>query len=74
MLIKKTATKEFEGLGAKIKTAREASDRAMTALCAEAGMTTANWYKIETEEVKALPLETLRKIERVLGVDLGVEI
>jgi len=74
MLIKKTVTKEFEGMGAKIKTARETSDRALTVMCAEAGMTTANWYRIESEEIKALPLETLRKIEKVLNIDFGVEI
>ena len=42
-------------------------------LAASAGMTAANWYVIEAEEIKALPIETLRRIEEVLGVDFGVE-
>jgi hypothetical protein len=35
-------------------------------------MTTMNWYKIEAEDTKALPIETLRRIEEVLGVDFRV--
>lgn len=61
------------GLGAQIKKAREADPRALTQLAALAGMTAANWYRIEAEETKVLPLETLRKIEEVLGVNFGVE-
>ena len=36
-------------------------------------MTPMNWYKIEAEETKGLPIETLRKIEELLGVDFGVK-
>lgn len=72
MKVKKTIEQEFEGLGAKIKAAREADGRSLTQICASSGMTAANWYRIEGEEVKSLPLETLRKIELVLEVDLGV--
>jgi hypothetical protein len=36
-------------------------------------MTTMNWYRIEAEETKALPIETLRRIEDVLGMDFGVQ-
>ena len=74
MLVRKTVDKIFDGLGAKIKKAREADSRPLTVICAETGMSAANWYRIENEEVKALPLETLRSIERVLGVDLEVRI
>ncbi len=74
MLVRKTVDKAFDGLGAKIKKAREADQRPLTVICAETGMSAANWYRIESEEVKALPLETLRSIERVLGIDLGVQI
>ena len=31
-----------------------------------------NWYRIEDEK-QTLPLETLRSIEKVLGVDFGVK-
>jgi transcriptional regulator with XRE-family HTH domain len=74
MLVRKTVDKFFDGLGAKIKKAREADSRSLTVICAETGMSAANWYRIESEGVKALPLETLRSIERVLGVDLEVRI
>lgn len=74
MLVRKTVDRSFVGLGAKIKKAREADPRPLTFICAEAGMSAANWYRIESEEIKALPLETLRKIEQVLGADFGVAI
>lgn len=64
--------KEVPGLGQRIKDIRKADSRSLTRLAADAGMTTANWYAIESEEIKALPIETLRRIEEVLGVDLGV--
>jgi hypothetical protein len=35
-------------------------------------ISTPNWYKIESEETKALAIETLRRIEEVLNIDLGV--
>lgn len=74
MKVRKVVDREFPGLGAQIKRLREADSRSLIQLCAEVGMTPANWYKIENEETKVLPLETLRKIEAVLGVDLGVNI
>lgn len=73
MKVRKVVEREFPGLGAKIKRAREADSRSLTQICAEVGMTTANWYKIENEETKVLPLGTLQKIEDVLGVDFGVQ-
>ncbi|NEZ57716.1 XRE family transcriptional regulator [Leptolyngbyaceae cyanobacterium CCMR0081] len=69
---------DFPGLGAKIKKAREKlQDEALGRLsvnkiATDAGMTSANWYKIESEETKVLPLETLRQIEKVLGANFGV--
>jgi transcriptional regulator with XRE-family HTH domain len=59
------------GLGERIKVAREADRRSLREICSAAGMSTMNWYRIENEE-QTLPEETLRKIERVLGVDFGV--
>lgn len=74
MKVRKTIDREFTALGSRIKQARESSNRSLIQLCAEIGMTTANWYKIENEQTKVLPLETLRKIEKVLQIDLGVEL
>lgn len=61
------------GIGAKIKDARERDPRSVDELAKAAGMTRANWYRIEREENDVLPEPTLRKIEQVLGVDLGVK-
>jgi transcriptional regulator with XRE-family HTH domain len=71
MKVTKTITLDAPGLGAKIKQAREADPRRLTEICAAVGMTTANWYRIEAEK-QVLPEITLRKIEFVLDVDLGV--
>jgi transcriptional regulator with XRE-family HTH domain len=72
--VRKVIEQEFPGLGARIKQAREADPRSLVQICAAIDMTPANWYKIENEETKVLPLETLRKVEQVLGVDLGVKL
>jgi len=74
MKVRKIVEREFPGLGARIKQAREANPRSLIQLCAEIDMTPANWYKIENEETKFLPLETLRRIEGVLEMDLEVNL
>ena len=74
MQVHRTLRKNVPGLGAKIKKAREGDQRPLTEICAQVGMTTANWYRIEGEETKSLPIETLRRIEEVLGVKFGVEL
>jgi transcriptional regulator with XRE-family HTH domain len=74
MKVRKVIEREFPGLGAKIKQARESDSRSLIQLCGEIDMTPANWYKIENEDTKVLPLETLRKIESVLKVNLGVNL
>jgi transcriptional regulator with XRE-family HTH domain len=63
---------DIPGLGKKIKEAREKDPRTLVDICKLVGMTTSNWYRIEKETTKLLPLETLEKIQEVLGVDLGV--
>ncbi|MBD2432189.1 MAG: XRE family transcriptional regulator [Mastigocladus sp. ERB_26_2] len=74
MKVRRTIEKEVPGLGEKIKQAREADDRSLEAICSEVGISRVYWYDIESERVRsALPEETLRKIEKVLGVDLGVK-
>ncbi len=72
MKVRKVFDVEVPGLGAKIKAAREADSRSLLSICREVDMTPMYWYKIEAEEVKALPIETLSRIETVLGVDFGV--
>lgn len=62
---------EIEGLGERIKQAREAHGGSITDLAKLAGMSRGNWYRIESEELKSIPLGTLQRIETALGVDLG---
>lgn len=73
MKVYKEVSIEVNGLGEKIRIAREADLRHLTTICDLIPMTTKNWYQIE-KETQALPLETLRKIESVLGVDFGVKL
>jgi DNA-binding XRE family transcriptional regulator len=60
------------GIGKKIKDTRERDPRSVDELAKAANMTRANWYRIEREDNEVLPEPTLRKIEKVLGVDFGV--
>ena len=72
MKVRKILETSAPGLGQKIKSARENDKRSLLQICQEVGMTPTNWYKIEAEETKYLPLETLVAIEEVLKVDFGV--
>lgn len=73
MKVRRTVDKEVPELGKRIREAREADGRSLEAICAEVGISRVYWYDIEAERVRAaLPEETLRKIEKVLGIDLRV--
>ena len=67
----RTQSMDVRGLGQAIKRARLKDGRPLRQICAQVGMTTANWYRIESEN-QTLPLETLRNIEEILGVSFGV--
>ncbi len=73
MKVRKVIDVEAPGLGARIKAAREADRRSLASICRTVDLTPMYWYKIEAEEVKALPIETLRRIEEVLGIDFQIE-
>jgi transcriptional regulator with XRE-family HTH domain len=73
MKVKKILEIEIPKLGSRIRQAREADSRSLAEICRQIPMTTMNWYRIEAEETKALPIETLQRIEEVLGVDFGVK-
>lgn len=62
---------EISGLGGRIKAAREASSMPLVKICKASGIARAHWYRIEKEEY-GLPIQKLRQIEAVLGVDFGV--
>lgn len=63
---------DVPALGAKIKAARKSDKRSLTEIAAASGMSVQNWYRIEDER-QTLPEETLRLIEKVLGIDFGVK-
>jgi transcriptional regulator with XRE-family HTH domain len=73
MKVRKIIEVEVPGLGDRIRKIREADSRSLAEICRQIPMTTMNWYRIEAEETKALPVETLKRIEEVLGVDFGVK-
>lgn len=73
LLMRVTFSKDFPGLGKKIKECRLASPKSLAELAAEAGISVPHWNRIENEKVLELPLETLRGIERALSADLGVK-
>jgi transcriptional regulator with XRE-family HTH domain len=76
--IRKTSEVQIEGFGAKVRTAREKASReqgkSLEAICNEVGVSKTYWYSIEAETRRSIALETLRKIEKALKVDLGVEL
>ncbi|MEM8940470.1 MAG: helix-turn-helix transcriptional regulator, partial [Bacteroidota bacterium] len=45
-----------------------------TWVAAHAGMSVANLYRIEGEDAKSLPHETLKKLSAAIGVDFDVEV
>jgi transcriptional regulator with XRE-family HTH domain len=73
MKVRRTIDIEIPGLGKRIRQAREADRRSLAEICRQIPMTTMNWYKIESEETKALPIETLQRIEKLLSVDFGIK-
>lgn len=65
---------DIPGLGDEIKRAREADSRSVTELAKTAGISRNYWYQLEAEAVLGgVAEDTLRKVEQVLGVDLGVK-
>ena len=74
MIIRRVVDVDVDGLEGRIRRARMADSRPLTEICTLAGMTAANWYRIESGQVKALPIETLRAIEDALSVDFGLEV
>ena len=74
MRVVKEISLDVPDLGMRIKEAREKDPRSLRAIAKAAGMTATNWLRIEAEENKSLPVETLRRIQNVLGAAFGVEI
>ena len=73
LLRKVVFTKNFPGLGEKIRALRKESSKSLTELAADAGISYIHWNRIENEKVRELPIETLRGIEKALETNLGAE-
>ncbi|GJD22925.1 Transcriptional Regulator, XRE family protein [Rivularia sp. IAM M-261] len=56
----------------KIKEAREKDGRSVQVLATLAGISTAYWYQIEQGKRQWISEDSLRGIEKALGIDLGV--
>ena len=64
---------EVPALGSRIKEARQQHKLSLIKLCEQAHISRKYWYDIEAESLKhPLPLETLREIEKALGVSFDV--
>ena len=65
---------DFPGLGQQIRSVREQDERSLTQICRECGLSRSYWYQLESEDLRsAVTEEAIRKIEKVLNVDLGVK-
>ena len=69
MQIIRESRENVEGLGQRIRSARLASCRPVRALAKDIGISHSFWLNCEKER-KSIRLETLRKMEQVLGVVL----
>lgn len=69
-----TLSVEVPQLGKRIKQAREASGLSPTEVAAMAGMSTANLYRIESEDTKSVPRETLQRLGAALSVDFDSDV
>lgn len=61
-------------LGLKIHRARKAINKPLTDLCKEAEVSRNYWYQLESGKIPGtVSEETIRKIEKVLDIDLGIK-
>ena len=72
-LMKVVFSKNFPGLGEKIKQLRKDSSRSLTQLAADAGISVTHWNRIENEKITELPVETLGGMEKALNINLKAE-
>jgi len=73
-LMQITLSIDLPGLGSRIRQARELKGLSSTQVAAMAGMSTANLYRIENEDAKSLPRETLQKLSKALNVDFDSDV
>lgn len=59
-----------EGIGSALKEARESAGLSLIVAGDRAGMSGANFNRIENEDTKGVPIETLIRAANVVGLDL----
>jgi len=74
LLMQVTLSVEVPHLGARIKAAREKSGKSPTVIAAMAEMSVGNLYRIENEDTKSVPRETLQRLSEVLEVDFDKDV
>lgn len=62
--------RDFPGLGQRIKDARAEADLSVQDVAAKTGISPSQINRIQNEEVKVVPSETIKKIGDAIGVDL----
>lgn len=72
--VRKIERKEIETpeLPKQIAEAQKKSGKPISEICQAVGFSRTYWYQLVNGREEAIALETLRKIEEVLGVDFGV--
>lgn len=73
-LMQVTLSIDVPQLGARIKSARERSGKSPTMIAALAEMSVANLYRIEAEDTKSIPRDTLRRLGEALEEDFDAEV
>lgn len=73
-LMQVTLSVDIPRLGSRIKAAREKSGLSPTKVAALADMSVANLYRIEAEDTKSIPWDTLKRLGEALGEDFDIEI
>jgi len=62
---------EIQGLGRHLKAAREAAGLSLTVAGDLSGMSGANFSRIENEDTKGVPFETLARAAKAVKLDLA---
>jgi len=73
-LMQVTLSIDVPQLGSRIKAAREKSGYSPTKVAALADMSVANLYRIESEDTKSIPWDTLKRLGTALGEDFDAEV
>lgn len=72
MRVSRTTEVEVPGLAEKIRLACKLTDKSMRQVCAEAEISTQFLYDVRNGKAAGMKIETLRKLEKALDTNFGV--